>query len=444
MSSQTSAPPTITLHNALLILPSSPVPTPGSLTLSATTGLITSIDLNSLELAIDSSTTAINLHSLILAPGYLDLQVNGLAGVHFTRLCPSGTTDPEDDAKLLQCARMQASAGVTGWWATIPTVPQPRWKQILPALAPRSFVAAGGAEMLGAHCEGPFLCPAKKGAHCADFMLEPAAVPVGEVYGERNLEMVLKMITVAPELPGAPDLIRQVKAKWPWVRVAIGHTAASYEEAVEGIRAGASMVTHTFNAMNGVTGREPGVPGLMEGAEKGVWYSAIADGVHLHRAVLDMAVQLGLHDDGNGSGRCIGITDAIELAGLEDGVYGGNGQIVGRQIKEGNKVTIEGTGTLVGSCVLVDHVVRELAGINAAGAQGGVSEAWKHLGEEERGKRLVKGVKAVSENVAAMMGEKERGLLAAGKRADLVVLDWEGSVRETWVAGTRVFQRIPG
>jgi N-acetylglucosamine-6-phosphate deacetylase len=371
-----------------------------------------------------------------VAPGFLDLQVNGLNGVHFTTL--ELRTAHE---KLAACARMQASAGVTAWWATLPTVPPRRWGEVLPLLGPRAFggddESGGGATLLGAHCEGPFLCREKKGAHCEEFMLEFCGGGLDEVYGD-GWERVVRMVTLAPEVAGGMELIRELRARCPGVRIAVGHSAAGFDVARRAVAEGVCMVTHTFNAMNGVTGREPGVPGLMEreavGLGEKVWFSVIGDGVHLSDHVLRMAVELGLDGD-DGGGRCIGITDAIELAGLPDGIYEGNQQIVGRQVKIGNRATIEGKGTLIGSCVLVDHVVRQIAGVHEGGAR-----AWSGLDPELKEKRLVRAVKCVSQNVADMMGESSRGRLDVGMNADFVVLNPDAYALQTWIGGRLAYE----
>jgi N-acetylglucosamine-6-phosphate deacetylase len=465
--------PEITIFNARLVLPSSAVPVLGSLSFRRRTGFITRV-LPARKGVPDpeenvATETRINLHGQILAPGFLDLQTNGMAGVHFTTLASKSHTDQgEDDvARLQKCARLLVSSGTTAFWATIPTVPQERWREILPSLQAREFLNAKGtpegATLLGAHCEGPYLAPEKKGAHAAEYMLLPAGdfprsaseadtaaqhevrfVHHEDLYGSINLADTVKMITIAPELPNALDMIASLRQKHPHIRIAIGHTTATYAQASAAVAAGATMVTHTFNAMNGCTGREPGVAGLMLEEERRVYYSTIADGVHLHPLTLSLAIRSGLDRDGLGGGRCIGITDAIELAGLPDGTYEGNEQIVGRQVKVGNKVVKEGTGTLIGSCVLLDSVVREM--VKSAPDIRRVKLETSSREAEER--KLVIAVKAVGQNVADMMGEGQRGRLEVGRRADFAVLNhdnFEGDggivVTETWVGGWKVFDR---
>ena len=142
------------------------------------------------------------------------------------------------------------------------------------------------------------------------------------------------------------------------------------------------------------------------------YYSIIPDGIHVHPAVVSLAYHAN-------PSRCVLITDSIELAGLEDGIYEGHGQIKARQRREGNRVLIEGTETLVGSCLFVDECVRNLM----AFAGVGIAEA----------------VRCVTENVAGLMSEGKRGVLEFGRRADFVVLDQEAKVVETWIGGVKVW-----
>ena len=156
--------------------------------------------------------------------------------------------------------------------------------------------------------------------------------------------------------------------------------------------------------------REPGLAGLM--ATGRCFYSVIPDGIHLHPATLAMAFRTD-------PSKCILITDSVELAGLPDGVYPGHGQIPYQQRKVGNRVVIDGTDTLIGSCCTLDECVRNMVQMTGCG--------------------LAEAVRCVTENVAAMMGESKRGMLEFGRRADFVILDGHGNVKETWVGGRKVW-----
>jgi N-acetylglucosamine-6-phosphate deacetylase len=280
--------------------------------------------------------------------------------------------------------------------------------QILPLLHPRPF--PHGAFLLGAHVEGPYLSPAKKGAHNASFFATPEDTSPSSLYGESNLRESIKMLTLAPEHPGTIALIGSLREEHPHIAISMGHSSATFSDGELAVNMGARMLTHVFNAMPPLHHRDPGLAGLI--ATGKVWYSVIPDGIHLHPSILTIALRAN-------PDKCILITDSIELAGLPDGVHKGHGQIGGLQRKTGNKVVLDGTDTLVGSCIKLDECVRNMV--------------------QFTGCTLAEAVRCVTENVADMMDEGKRGHLEPGRRADFVVLSERGVVRETWVEGRRVW-----
>ena len=404
------SPPLICFTNCLICLHGELLPQ--DLYFSPETGLITPNYYFRAE-----NVERVDMGGQIIAPGFIDLQTNGMAGIHFTNLAstPSNTTFTEDsetdEQKLTRIANMELSAGVTAFYATLPTVPSNRWAEILPTLQPRSF--PHGADLLGAHVEGPFLAPAKKGAHDSSFFQSPTDVSPSKIYGDTNLTESIKMITLAPELPGSVTLIGHLQETYPHITVSMGHSSGTYTDGLAAIDVGAKALTHTFNAMPPLHHRDPGLAGLISSGK--LWYSVIADGIHVHPSLLTTCLRTNPQ-------KCILITDSIELAGLPDGLHRGHGQIKGLQRKTGNRVTLEGTDTLVGSCITLDECVRNMVGFTGCG----IAEA----------------VRCVTENVAELMGEscRGRGMLEAGRRADLVVLGAEGWVRETWILGRRVWK----
>lgn len=279
----------------------------------------------------------------------------------------------------------------------------------MPALRPRTF---SGAELLGVHLEGPFLNVSKKGAHNASYLMDPTQMSIAELYGTENLNTAVRLITLAPELPGATALIGQLQEEHPHIVISLGHSTAKYEDGLAALQLGARALTHVFNAMAPFEHRNPGLAGLMSTGR--CYYSIIPDGIHLHPSV----VTLCLRTDPR---KCVFITDSIELAGLPDGVHLGHGQISGQQFKQGNRVTLEGTDTLIGSCCTVDECVRNAVAFT--------------------GCNLAEAVQCVTENIADMMGESKRGKLENGRRADFAILDVDGVVHETWMAGRKVWQR---
>ena len=285
----------------------------------------------------------------------------------------------------------------------------PRFDQIVPILKPRTFVS--GADLLGAHVEGPYITASKKGAHNASYLVDPSQMSPADLYGADNLKNAVRLITLAPELPGGTALIGQLQEEYPHIVVSLGHSAATYEEGLAALQLGAGALTHVFNAMNPLHHRLPGLAGLMS-TDK-CHYSIIPDGIHLHPSVVTLCMRTS-------SRKCIFITDSIELAGLPDGVHPGHGQIPQQQLKQGNKVTIDGTDTLIGSCCTLDECVRNAMAFT--------------------GCNLAEAVQCVTENIADMMSESKRGKLELGRRADFAILDGHGRVLETWIAGKKVWE----
>jgi len=282
--------------------------------------------------------------------------------------------------------------------------------QIVPALTPRTF--STGADLLGAHLEGPFLSPAKKGAHNADYLQDPTQISPVHLYGHDNLTSAVRMITLAPELPGSTTLIGQLQEEYPHIVISLGHSVAKYEEGLAALQLGARALTHVFNTMAPFEHRSPGLAGLMSTGR--CYYSIIPDGIHLHPSVVTMCLRTDPR-------KCVFITDSIELAGLPDGVHPGHWQIPLQQVKQGNRVTIQGTNTLIGSCCTLDECVRNAVAFT--------------------GCNLAEAVQCATENIADMMGEHKRGKLETGRRADFVVMDVDGMVLETWMEGRKVWQQ---
>ncbi|OQO13051.1 hypothetical protein B0A48_02515 [Cryoendolithus antarcticus] len=337
----------------------------------------------------------IDLGNKILAPGFIELQTNGMRGFHFTHF--------EDDAsyqkKLDEVARYLPSTGVTAFYATIPTVSSDDFKKILPSLVPREI--SGGAALLGAHAEGPYLHPDKKGAHNSSLFHPPSTSPL-EVYGSiASSDKTLKLVTLAPELVETDSLIKSLVANN--IRVSLGHSTATYDEGLSGLKSGATCLTHTLNAMPPLSSRTPGLAGLVTSSHA-PYYSIIIDGHHLHPTMATLLFR-------SNPSKCIIITDSIELAGLEDGTYPGHAQIPFNQTKIGSRVVIEGTETLIGGCAGLGECVANLV-------------RWS-------GCSVPEGVRCVTSNIVGLMGERERGRLELGRRADLVVLSDEGEIEET-------------
>ncbi|KAI5370164.1 Putative N-acetylglucosamine-6-phosphate deacetylase, metal-dependent hydrolase [Septoria linicola] len=351
---------------------------------------------------------SVDLDGAIIAPGYLELQTNGVKGFHFTDFQDGGSYAQ----RLDEAARFMATTGVTAFYPTIPTVPVEGYKKILPCLSPR--LVDHGASILGAHAEGPYLHASKKGAHTASLFQSATLAPT-DVYGVSASES-LKLVTVAPELPNSSSLIHSLTSNG--TVVSLGHSSATYSQGLAALQAGASCLTHTLNAMAPLHHRDPGLAGLITLAPApnivSPYFSLIADGNHLHPSVVTLLYR-------SNPQKCILITDSIELLGLRDGDYSGNSQIDTEQTKIGSKVVKKGTDTLVGGCATLDLCVRNLV--------------------EWSGCSLAEAVRCVTENVVNLMGDHSRGKLEEGRRADLVMMNDDGEVLQTWVGGVKVWCR---
>jgi N-acetylglucosamine-6-phosphate deacetylase len=325
-----------------------------------------------------------------ITPGFVDVHVHGWGG-----------HDAMGDVAALDgMARALLRHGVTSFLPT--AVSAPLAALIAFAERVRGWIPAAptdGAEPLGFNLEGPFLAPARRGAHDPGLLRIPAEV------GAAQLEPLLdglRVMTIAPELPGAVELITRLRARG--VRTSLGHSAATIEEARAGYAAGATTTTHLFNAMSGVDHRAPGlaVAALLDDS---AYTELIADGLHVHPAVWALVARLKPID------RLLLVSDAIALAGTGDGRAHLGGLDV--QVVDG-RATLLGTTTLAGSVIALDTAVRNLVGT-------GIS--------------LPAAVAAGSRNPLALLGVTDRGRIEVGQRADLVELDDARRVRRVMRAG---------
>ncbi|KAF2738174.1 n-acetylglucosamine-6-phosphate deacetylase-like protein [Polyplosphaeria fusca] len=368
----------------------------------------------------------VDLGGKILSPGLIDLQLNGAFGFDFSVVSEDGAMPY--GKRVQQVNKKLVRTGVTSYTPTLTSQLSEVYQKALPFLAPSGATrdAAMGSESLGAHCEGPFINPNKNGIHKEAVLQSPThgLSSLASCYGAANLTSPIKYITLAPELPGALDTIRNLTALG--LTVSIGHSEASYEEARSSMQAGATMITHLFNAMEPMHHRNPGIFGLLGQTSSSLhrkpYFGIIADGIHLHHTTVKIA--WNAHPDG-----LILVTDAMALAGMPDGTYDWtNGS---RIVKNGNVLTLEENGKIAGSSIqLVDCVSNFL---NWTGAS--VPEA----------------LKAVTETPAKMLGLVDvKGSLREGADADLVVLDLQESgvskgkkfcVEQVWKFGEKVFDK---
>ena len=330
-------------------------------------------------------------------PGFIDVHVHGALGAD---------TMDADPAALARMARFAAQHGVTAFLPTTMTADAASTLAAVQAVA-----AAGkrphrnGAAILGVHLEGPFISPRFPGAQPASAIRAPDRAEFDALCAAGPV----RMITLAPEMPGALDLIRVAHAAG--IVAVAGHTAATYAECEAGIAAGVTQATHTYNAMTGLHHREPGTLGSILSNDQ-VYAQLIADTIHVHPAAMKILARC------KGMARTILITDAMRAVGLPAGSYDLGGQAV--TVRDGECRLAD--GTLAGSVLMLEQ---GLAHFNAATGLD-VAQTWP----------------TTSLTPATALGlAQERGKLEASYGADVTLLDDGGEVVATVVQGRVVYLR---
>lgn len=331
----------------------------------------------------------------LICPGFIDLQINGSFGIDVGL----------DREGLMRLAAKLPQTGTTSFLPTAISWPVERYQGFLEEL--RNASTGRGARMLGAHIEGPFLSPDRKGAHDLENLRPVDPGILREILDAAGTAGV-RVMTLAPELPGAEQAAELLRERG--VVASIGHTDATYEEVSRAVDAGFSKATHLYNAMSPLEHRTPGAVGavLTDGRIRA---GIIADGVHVHEGALRLAYRA------KGAEGLALVTDAMEAAGMQDGEY----ELSGRKVRlEGGSVRLPG-GTLAGSALTMDAAVRN---------------AVSYLDIP-----LHEAVRMASQTPAEILGTPEKGRVTAGADADLTLLDPGGVVLETIVAGETVYRR---
>lgn len=336
----------------------------------------------------------VDLDGRMLAPGFIDIHTHGGGGTD---------VNAADAEGFRRISRFFASNGTTGWLCSILTDTEEQTLRSIGSAMEAMDGPVCGARLLGIHLEGPFLSPQYKGA-MPESLLRQGDAELFRRY-QRAARGNVRYITVAPEVSGVVDMIREISGE---VTVAIGHSGADYETAIAAIDAGAKSCTHTFNAMALFHQHRPAIMGAV--LERDVVCEAICDGRHLHPGTVRMLLAC------KGWDRVVAITDSIEAAGLPDGSYklGVNDVTV----RDGDAVLTE-TGVRAGSTLTTINALRNIV---------------KFTGEPPE-----RVIPLLTENPAKLIGLSGKGQIKAGFDADFVVLDSDLTVHSTYVSGVRVY-----
>lgn len=329
---------------------------------------------------------------LYLAPGFIDIHHHGSSGFD--------AMDASREA-LEALGKHQLSRGVTSYLASLITSSREEFFAAIDAVKDYGL----DNELLGLHLEGPFFSAAKRGAQPLEHLREVDLDFIEELVDRAGAS--LKMVSLAPELAGALELIDYLVARD--ILVAMGHSQASYERSLEAIDRGASLATHLYNAMGPFGHREPGLVGASLTDDR-VYCELIYDRLHVHDGAIKLALRAKAKD------KIILVSDAMMAAGLEDGDYWLGGQEVFVRDREPRLKD----GTLAGSILDLSQAVYNL--INYQGVS------------------LVDAVAMASLNPAQALGLRDRGSIEAGKRADFILIDENISIKETYRAARLVYK----
>ena len=343
----------------------------------------------SIDAEIKSADKIIDAENNFVAPGFINIHIHGCNGY-----------DAMDEGSALDgMSKFLPTCGVTSFLPTTMTMSVDKIKLALKNI--RSKVGKSfGAKILGANLEGPFINPKFKGAQDEKFILRADF----EIFSE--FVDVIKIATIAPELTDF-KFIDSCRAEN--IVVSIGHSAATYEEAMQAIERGASHVTHLFNAQSGLHHRKPGIVGAAFNSNAIV--ELIADNVHVHPAAQKIVAKVKPHAE------IILITDSIRACGIGNGISELGGQKI---FVEGNLATLE-DGTLAGSVAKMNDVVKNFA-INSGFSTAEV-------------------VELVTKNPARELKIYDKvGSISVGKAADFVIFDEDFNVKRTIVDGKIIFQ----
>src|SRR5579863_5933169 len=357
-------------------------------------GIITAVASRSQQ-EIPANATLVDFSDSILVPGFIDIHMHGGAGVDVMRATRN---------ELPHLNKFLTTHGVTSYFPTTVAASLDQTCQALERLADEIESASSGdsplqARPLGIHLEGPFLSHKRRGVHPPENLIHPTPEIFNRLWQAARGHV--SMMTIAPELPGALEVIAE--AARLKVCVSIGHSDATLEAARAGVRAGATHATHTFNAMRPLDHRDPGILGEVL-TDPHLTADIIVDGIHVAPEIVQLFLQA------KGFERSVLITDATAATGMPDGKYQlGPIQV---EVKDG-KCTMD--GKLAGSVLTMDRAIRNVTKFSN----------WS----------LQHAVQAATLNPAHATGLAKHGRLIPGTEANIVVLSKDGEVKKTIIRG---------
>lgn len=344
-----------------------------------------------------NDTEVIDAEGLYLSPGFIDVHIHGAGGCDTM----DGTVE-----SINTIAKTIVEHGTTSFTPTTMTVAAEDIRKSMKVIKKLKEEGTEGANVLGAHLEGPFISPKAIGAQNPNFLLAPSVENYNKIVGDYGDAVV--SITMAPEVEGAKELIKYLSDNG--VTVSMGHTKATYDEAIDGIKCGACHSTHLYNAMTPFTHREPGVVGATFDTD--ITTETISDGIHISYPALRTAYKQ------KGTDKVLLVSDAMEACGMPDGQYSLGGQDV--IVKNGAARLLD--GTLAGSVLTLDKAVKNI-----------YSNSNYPLNEVVR--------MATYNGAKHCHVEDHKGLIKEGYDADLILFNEDIEIQKVFVKGKKVYNK---
>lgn len=346
--------------------------------------------------ALEKADEKIDANGHFVGPGFIDIHIHGYGGMDTM----DGTTEA-----IETISKGISANGVTSFLPTTMTMSKEDIVQALEAVRTVKAKGTEGAEILGVHMEGPYVNVAFKGAQNSEYIVNPTQEDVAFI---KQYEDVVRLISIAPEIEGAKDFIKTI-SKDTDIALSMGHTAATFEEAMEGIECGISHTTHLFNAMTPLHHRNPGVVGAALASD--VSCEAICDTIHINKGLFPMLTKI------KGPDKFVLVTDCMCAGGCADGEYALGGQKV--VVKDNSARLVD--GTLAGSILKLNEALRNVLRYTDV--------------------PVAKAVEYASLNPAKVIRmDKQKGSLEVGKDADIIIFDEEVTIQKTIGKGRTIYE----